>query len=137
MRLETKAVEGPRHDAETIPPSGRCAWPLRSGARQMREVQCRSVWLAWSRIGATSEDWGDRVERPHAQLSLNNHRVLLPHTHTHDTKITQSGHPYTGRYGFNHIPISYGYGSPIGSPVPTKIKQLSKYYIIQMSSISI
>jgi hypothetical protein len=34
-------------------------------------------------------------------------------------------------------PYPCGYGSPIGSPVPTKIKQLSKYYTIQMSNISI
>jgi hypothetical protein len=34
-------------------------------------------------------------------------------------------------------PYPCGYGSLIGSPIPTKIKHLSKYYTIQLSSISI
>jgi hypothetical protein len=57
---------------------------------------------------------------------------------THVTKITLSDHPYT-LVGMDLPPDPYpcGYGSPIGSPVPTKIKHLSKYYIIQMSTISI
>jgi hypothetical protein len=62
--------------------------------------------------------------------------VLLPHTHTHDKKITPSDHPYT-LMGMDLPPYPRGYGSPIGSPVPIKIKHLSKYYIIQISSISI
>jgi hypothetical protein len=64
--------------------------------------------------------------------------VLLPHIHTHDTKIISPDHPYT-LVGMNLLlyPYPCGYGSPIGSPVPTKIKHLSKYYTIQMSSISI
>jgi hypothetical protein len=69
---------------------------------------------------------------------VNTHQVLLPHTHTHDKKITPSGHPFT-LVGMDLPPYPYprGYESPIGSPVPTKIKHLSKYYITQMSSISI
>jgi hypothetical protein len=53
-------------------------------------------------------------------------------------KITPSGHPYT-LVGMDlpSYPYPCGYESPFGSPVPTKIKHLSKYYIIQMSSISI
>jgi hypothetical protein len=53
-------------------------------------------------------------------------------------KITPPGHPYT-HVGMDLPPYPYpcGYGSPIGSPVTTKIKHLSKYYTIQMSSISI
>jgi hypothetical protein len=44
---------------------------------------------------------------------------------------------YSGGYGFTPYSYPRGYGSPIGSPVPTKDKHLSKYYMIQMSSISI
>jgi hypothetical protein len=67
---------------------------------------------------------------------VNTHRVLLPHTHTHDIKITPSGHLYT-LTDMDLLPYPCGYGSPIGSSVPTKAKHLSKYYMIQMSSISI
>jgi hypothetical protein len=53
-------------------------------------------------------------------------------------KNNPTGSPiYTGGYGFIPYPYPCGYGSPIRSPVPTKIKHLSKYYTIQMSSISI
>jgi hypothetical protein len=51
-------------------------------------------------------------------------------------KITPLDHPYT-LVGMDLLPYPCGYESPIGSPVPTKIKHLSKYYIIQMSSISV
>jgi hypothetical protein len=44
---------------------------------------------------------------------------------------------YIGGYGFTPYQYPCGYELPIGSPVPTKIKYLSKYYIIQMSSIYI
>jgi hypothetical protein len=51
-------------------------------------------------------------------------------------KITPSDHPYTVvGMDLPSYPYPRRYGSLIGSPVPTKIKHLSKYYIIQMSTI--
>jgi hypothetical protein len=58
--------------------------------------------------------------------------ITTPYSY-HDKKITSPCHPYT-LVGMDLPPYPYprGYGSPIGLPVPTKIKHLSKYYIIQI-----
>jgi hypothetical protein len=66
--------------------------------------------------------------------------MVIPHTHTHNIKITLSDQSYilAGIDLLSYLyPYPCGYGSPNGSPVPTKAKHLSKYYMIQMSSISI
>jgi hypothetical protein len=72
---------------------------------------------------------GYSLNRDNASLSLlirDTHWVLLPYIHTHDTKIILSGHSYTlvGMY-LPPYPYTCRYESPIGSPVPTKIKHLS------------
>jgi hypothetical protein len=57
------------------------------------------------------------------------HEILLSHT---TTKKLSIGSPIsTGGYGgYGFTPYPRGYGSPVGSPVPTKIKHISKikYY---------
>jgi hypothetical protein len=66
--------------------------------------------------------------------------MVIPHTHTHNIKITLSDQSYilAGIDLLSYLyPYPCGYGSPNGSPVPTKAKPLSKYYMIQMSGISI
>jgi hypothetical protein len=97
-------------------------------------LQQQTAVCTWQRLPLASKG----KPRWYRWQWINTHRVLLSHTHIHDTKIILSGHSYT-LVGMNlhTYPYPCEYRSPIGSLVPTKIVHLSKYYIIQMSSISI
>jgi hypothetical protein len=69
-----------------------------------------------------------------SRLEMTIPMVLLSRIHTHDTKNSIESPIYT--LVDIDLPL-YLYPCEYGSLVPTKIKHLSKYYIIQMSSISI
>jgi hypothetical protein len=77
------------------------------------------------KMQGTIESFGEQVE-----MAMNKYPPGISTLYLLTIKNNSIGSLiYTSGYGFT--PIS------IGSPVPTKIKHLSKYYIIQISSISI
>jgi hypothetical protein len=100
---------------------------------------CADWWSCNLKLTSYNFDNVFRKSAPYLEMAMGKYPpgITTPYPYPRH-KNNPPDHPYT-LVGMDLPPYPYpcGYGSPIGSPVPTKIKHISKYYTIQMSSISI